>query len=29
MNEMTRIAVETTLKDLKTDQEVRWCLAIR
>ena len=25
MNEMTKIAVETTLKDWETDQEVRWC----
>ena len=25
MNEMTRIAVQTTLKDWETDQEVRWC----
>ena len=25
MNEMTRIAVPTTLKDWETDQEVRWC----
>ena len=25
MNEMTKIAVPTTLKDWETDQEVRWC----
>ena len=25
MNEMTAIAVQTTLKDWETDQEVRWC----
>jgi len=25
MNEMTKIAVQTTLKDWETDQEVRWC----
>jgi 2-oxoglutarate/2-oxoacid ferredoxin oxidoreductase subunit beta len=25
MNEMTKIATQTTLKDWETDQEVRWC----
>lgn len=25
MNEMTKIAVQTTLKDWESDQEVRWC----
>ncbi len=25
MNEMTKIAITTTLKDWETDQEVRWC----
>jgi 2-oxoglutarate/2-oxoacid ferredoxin oxidoreductase subunit beta len=25
MNDMTKIAVQTTLKDWETDQEVRWC----
>lgn len=25
MNEMTKIAVQTSLKDWETDQEVRWC----
>ena len=25
MNEMTSIAVKTTLKDWESDQEVRWC----